>query len=225
MPLTVSIIYRRFNDHFLGRPRLAGFPPQFTSSNCSRKGCLEISETHCTALVYFGTSAKEVMFSSLFVCLPAALCYVGTQLPLLKGAQPPIFGPCLLWPNGRPSQLLLSTCWVSCSTLRLIVIHSMDQLCDISNNVIIICRTTFLELCLVCMMSSDILNLFWENHWNGRRWKYDWLYGARYALPARVVQWSNHLGAMCSRAWRAQWPQSGVQSKPRPSKARPPTKK
>jgi len=22
---------------------------------------------------------------------------------------PPIFGPCLLWPNGRPSQLLLST--------------------------------------------------------------------------------------------------------------------
>ena len=27
-----------------------------------------------------------------------------------KGAQPPIFGPCLLWPNGCPSQLLLSTC-------------------------------------------------------------------------------------------------------------------
>jgi len=29
----------------------------------------------------------------------------------LKGAQPPIFGPCLLWPDGRPSQLLLSTCF------------------------------------------------------------------------------------------------------------------
>jgi len=28
-----------------------------------------------------------------------------------KGAeQPLLFGPCLLWPNGRPSQLLLSTC-------------------------------------------------------------------------------------------------------------------
>jgi len=26
-----------------------------------------------------------------------------------KGAQPPTFGRCLLWPNGRPSQLLLST--------------------------------------------------------------------------------------------------------------------
>jgi len=26
-----------------------------------------------------------------------------------KKAQHPIFGPCLLWPNGRTSQLLLST--------------------------------------------------------------------------------------------------------------------
>jgi len=24
----------------------------------------------------------------------------------------PIFGPCLLWPNGRPSQLLLSSCYI-----------------------------------------------------------------------------------------------------------------
>jgi len=29
-----------------------------------------------------------------------------------KGHSPPIFGRCLLWPNGRPSQLLLSTCLV-----------------------------------------------------------------------------------------------------------------
>jgi len=27
------------------------------------------------------------------------------------GGTAPIFGPCLLWPNGRPSQLLLSTCY------------------------------------------------------------------------------------------------------------------
>ena len=33
-------------------------------------------------------------------------------LPSPKGAQqpPPVFGPCLLWPNGHPSQLLLSSC-------------------------------------------------------------------------------------------------------------------
>ena len=27
-----------------------------------------------------------------------------------------------------------------------------------------------------------------------------------FSSPAHVVQWSNHLGAMCSRAWRSQWP-------------------
>jgi len=30
--------------------------------------------------------------------------------PKKKGTQPPIFGPYVLWPNGRPCQLLLSTC-------------------------------------------------------------------------------------------------------------------
>jgi len=29
---------------------------------------------------------------------------------------------------------------------------------------------------------------------------YNWL-----KCPAHVVQWSNHLGAMCSRVWRLQW--------------------
>ena len=33
--------------------------------------------------------------------------------PPRKGAQqPPFFGPCLLWPNGRPSQQLLSCCCI-----------------------------------------------------------------------------------------------------------------
>ena len=31
----------------------------------------------------------------------------GVQRPLKRGTAPPLFGPCLLWPNGRPSQLLL----------------------------------------------------------------------------------------------------------------------
>jgi len=30
--------------------------------------------------------------------------------PPIKRSTAPIFGSCLLWPNGRPSQLLLSTC-------------------------------------------------------------------------------------------------------------------
>jgi len=33
---------------------------------------------------------------------------LGTQLPPKGAQEPPLFGPCLLWPNGRPSQLLVT---------------------------------------------------------------------------------------------------------------------
>jgi len=38
----------------------------------------------------------------------------GVQLPLPGNghSSPLLFGPCLLWSNGRPSQLLLSSCFV-----------------------------------------------------------------------------------------------------------------
>jgi len=35
----------------------------------------------------------------------------------LWGTAPPLFGPCLLWPNSHPSQQLLSSCWISCQLL------------------------------------------------------------------------------------------------------------
>ena len=41
---------------------------------------------------------------------------------------------------------------------------------------------------------------------------------------ARVVQWLDHLGAMCSRAWRAQCAAGPeFKSEPRAGKVRPPT--
>ena len=40
----------------------------------------------------------------------ATLCYMGIQLHPIRGTASPIFGLCPLWPNGRPSDLLLSTC-------------------------------------------------------------------------------------------------------------------
>jgi len=44
------------------------------------------------------------------LCVGHIVLHEDQLLPSQKGAQqPPIFGPCLLWPNGRPSQLLLST--------------------------------------------------------------------------------------------------------------------
>jgi len=39
---------------------------------------------------------------------PGDIVLDGTQLP--HAQQPPLFGPRLLWPNGLPSQLLLSSC-------------------------------------------------------------------------------------------------------------------
>ena len=44
----------------------------------------------------------------------------GPAPPTEKGRGPPIVGPCLLWPNGHPSQLLLS----SCSILFIVVYDS-----------------------------------------------------------------------------------------------------
>jgi len=42
---------------------------------------------------------------------PGRIVLHGDHAPSAKrGTAPPIFGPCLLWPSGRPSQQLLSTC-------------------------------------------------------------------------------------------------------------------
>jgi len=49
---------------------------------------------------------------------PGDIVLDGDPAPQQKGGIPRIFGPCLLWPNGHPSQLLLSTCnllnWLGC---------------------------------------------------------------------------------------------------------------
>ena len=44
---------------------------------------------------------------------PGDIVLIGTQLPPPPNratAAPPLFGPCLLWPNGCPSQQLLRSC-------------------------------------------------------------------------------------------------------------------
>jgi len=54
----------------------------------------------------------------------------GSSSPIKEVAQPPIFGPCLLWKNGRPSQLLLSTCsWLMDRPMRAVG-HSVCFRCD-----------------------------------------------------------------------------------------------
>jgi len=43
---------------------------------------------------------------------PRRHCVIGDQAPRKGAQQPPLFGPYLLWPNGRPSQQLLSSCYI-----------------------------------------------------------------------------------------------------------------
>ena len=40
-----------------------------------------------------------------------------------------------------------------------------------------------------------------------------WCINLRVVRPAHVVQWSSHLGAMCSRAWRSQRPHARLPTK------------
>ena len=47
----------------------------------------------------------------------------GPSFPSPKGHSPTVFGPCLLWPNGRQSRLLLSTC-----IFYYVIVHKVQQL-------------------------------------------------------------------------------------------------
>jgi len=70
--------------------------------NCQRRGLISVSAIHvsCPSL---GT---EIDFSPGHIVLDG-----DTALPSKRGTAGPVFGPCLLWPYGRPSQLLLSACY------------------------------------------------------------------------------------------------------------------
>jgi len=87
----------------------------------SKVAYFNLSRLHL-AHVYCGYRGKRLTGSSCHLVrryrpYPRPHCARwGTQLPLSeKGTQqPPLFGPCLLWPNGRPSQQLPRSCakWI-----------------------------------------------------------------------------------------------------------------
>ena len=59
--------------------------------------------------VLHGVRAKMAL--SVEVSLGPGHIVLGTQLLPQNGAQqPPLFDPCLFWPNSFPSKLLLSSC-------------------------------------------------------------------------------------------------------------------
>jgi len=72
-----------------------------------------------------GTAPNFLFMSVVAKRLDGSRCHFGTEVDLGPGhivldrdpalprkghSSPPLFGQCLLWPNGRPSQLLLSSC-------------------------------------------------------------------------------------------------------------------
>jgi len=56
---------------------------------------------------------------------PGHFALDGDPAPPKRGtAPPPLFGPCLLWPNGCPSQLLLRACFFSHHPLLRVDMHT-----------------------------------------------------------------------------------------------------
>jgi len=67
---------------------------------------------HVSAHVYCGQTAGWIRISlGTEVGLgPGDIVLDEDPAPhMYRAQQPPLFGPCLLWPNGRPSQQLLSS--------------------------------------------------------------------------------------------------------------------
>jgi len=75
-----------------------GHSPQFSAHVCCGQTAGWIKTPLCTKV---GLGPGHILF------------YGDPAHPKRGTAPHPIFGPCILWPNGRPSQLLLSTCITS----------------------------------------------------------------------------------------------------------------
>jgi len=71
------------------------------------------SSSQFSAHVYCGQTAGWIkMKLGVEVGIgPGHIVLDGDPAPPPQRGTAPVFGPCLLWPNGRPSQLLLSTCY------------------------------------------------------------------------------------------------------------------
>jgi len=71
------------------------------------------SSPHFSAHVYCGQTARWIGIPlGMEVGLGPGDIVLNGESSTKRGtaAPPPLIGPCLLWPNGRPSQQLLSSC-------------------------------------------------------------------------------------------------------------------
>jgi len=71
--------------------------------------CLSVTFVYCGQTVRWIKTKLGMDYGGSPLSRPHCVRW-GPSLPQ-TGAVPAIFGPCLFWPNGRPSQLLLTTCF------------------------------------------------------------------------------------------------------------------
>ena len=103
------------------RPFVKPFAPCHRTVVC-RLSCPVCPVSLSVTLVYCGQTVERIKMK-LLMEVGLSPGHTGHQLPPRKAARlPPLFGPCLLWPNGRPSQQLLSSC---CTTHgRVDILHN-----------------------------------------------------------------------------------------------------
>jgi len=78
--------------------------------------------------------------------------------PTERGTAPPTFGPCLLWPNGRPSQQLMSSC--SFSFVQYTKLQSASQPMHSASfplSVLYISENKYRRTLLICMFAMTCL--------------------------------------------------------------------
>ena len=90
-----------------------------TLSKFTGAGFACICIIHCPCLLWPTAGWIKMPFGTEVGLGPGHIVLDGDPAPPLpkQHRPPPILGPCLLRPNGRPSQLLLSTCANQCNSV------------------------------------------------------------------------------------------------------------
>ena len=116
---------------FIGRPFVKRF------ALCYRTVVSSVCPVLSVQLVYCGQTVRWIKIKlGIVVGLGTGPIVLdgdpAVPRPKKEAQQPLLFDPCLLWPNGRPTRLLLSTCCTSRSWLNQLIYQAVNQrsFCD-----------------------------------------------------------------------------------------------
>ena len=92
-------------------------------AKCGYYRPLEESDTWTISIIASVKDPAQVPFKIIYILLPKIRILFLTAVPPPQGkghSSSPLFGQCLLWPNGRPSEQLSSSCWTFFQTKRVV---------------------------------------------------------------------------------------------------------